>query len=386
MDGRKAEYDGLPLDYHQAALSGASTPSFGRTSEPNFQEIFSEFIGQSESLYRLLKLIHRASQTDSPVLICGESGTGKEMIASALHRLSSRAVSRWVPINCSAIPESLLESELFGHEKGAFTGASSRRIGYFERANGGTIFLDEIGEMPLRLQSKLLRVLQEKQFSPIGSTSLKPADVRIVAATNIKLADAVKRGEFRLDLFYRLNVLPLEVPSLRERGDDVKLLLHHFVQQMNLKYPHQTPCSFSPDAIQTLAQYQWPGNIRELQNLVERLTIMSTGGVITKQELPAEVFQPSLSEPPKSHVHLDAESLSKQLDVGPTSSSLLPDEGLNLTALVENLENNYILQALERTNNNNNKAAKLLGLNRTTLVERIKKRKLMALNAPSREL
>jgi transcriptional regulator with PAS, ATPase and Fis domain len=341
----------------------------------------------------------------------GESGTGKELIARALHRLSTRSNRRFVAINCSAIPENLLESELFGYVKGAFTGAESKRKGYFEEAAGGTIFLDEIGDMPARLQAKLLRVLQEKQFTPIGSSEVKPANVRIVAATNINLEDAVRRQDFRLDLFYRLNVLPIRVPSLKERREDIRLLLEHFFSIANEQHAIANPCYLTPESLHALEIHDWPGNVRELQNLVERLVIMNGGGAIHMWDLPQEYqhrapkprFQDHnaetrvpLSNEFEPNMDLDGEDTSSNLMFRQRDNliegcqievkDLLPEDGLDLTKYIEELENSLILQALERTGYNKNRAAKLLGLNRTTLVERIKKRQLAPLNSPSKEL
>ncbi len=377
------------------ALLGEATKSAGsRMGEINLKELFPELIGRSSQMYQLLEKVYKASCTDSPVLIYGDSGTGKELIASALHRLSLRAHKRFVPINCSAIPENLLESELFGYEKGAFTGASTRRAGHFEIASGGTIFLDEIGDMPANLQVKLLRVLQEKQFTPIGSTALHKADVRIIAATNVDLEEAVKNRKFRLDLYYRLNVLPIRLPALKDRGEDIELLLDHFMNQMNLRHQLANPCFLSPETLAILKAYNWPGNVRELQNLIERLVIMGGGGMIQANELPNEILAYHLNHSIERTYGVQSKPASVD-DQGqvtqeePKANSefrLLPEEGIDLTAIVETLENNFIIQALERTQYNKNQAAKLLGINRTTLVERIKKRKLAPLNSPSREL
>ena len=357
-------------------------------SSINLKESFPDVIGRSESMGRLLKKVYKAAKTDGSVLVTGESGTGKELIALSIHRLSPRASRNFISINCGAIPENLLESELFGHEKGAFTGATSRRKGLFERAHEGTVFLDEIGDMPLPLQVKLLRVLQEKKFMPIGSTKTVAADVRIVAATNINLEQAVQTGRFRLDLFYRLNVLPLFVPPLRDRGQDIELLAESFLDSMNRRHTVGNPCYFSPEALSVFRAYGWPGNVRELQNLVERLVVMSEGGLIRPQDLPRELFGSGMA-PEVTPEGVTETPFEAPVAIKPEASlqiGILPDEGLDLTALVEKIENSYILEALDRTNNNKNKAAKLLGLNRTTLVERIKKRKLVPLNSPSREL
>lgn len=357
------------------------------TRYTNIREAISEIKGSSVVMDDVLKTVVKVSRSDSSVLIYGESGTGKELIARAIHRLSQRVSRRFVAINCSAIPENLLESELFGHVKGAFTGADSRRKGYFEEANGGTIFLDEIGDMPWRLQAKLLRVLQERQFSPIGSSETKMADIRVVAATNVDLEQAVSEKLFRLDLYYRLNVLPLHVPPLRERKADIKVLLDFFLDQANRQHNFISPAYFQPEVIQILELHNWPGNVRELQNLVERLVVITGGGRISVDDLPPEYRHGRVGVEPLaqnvSHTRKSDLNLSQQHK---SVIEELPSLGMNLSEYIENLENNLILQALEKTGNNKNQAAKLLGLNRTTLVERIKKRKLAPLNSPSREL
>ena len=377
------------------ALLGDS-PGHAHQNLPDSQirSLFPEYIGQSRAIKDLLHLVYKASKTDSSVLVYGESGTGKELIASAIHRLSARSAKRFVPSNCSAIPENLLESELFGNEKGAFTGATNRRVGLFEYAQGGTIFLDEIGEMPPNLQVKLLRVLQEKEYSPVGASYLKKADVRIVAATNVKLEEALKDTRFRLDLYYRLNVLPITLPPLRERGDDVTLLLEYFLDLMNRKHNNLYPCYLDPEALVLLKNYPWPGNIRELQNVVERLVVVSGGGPIGVALLPEEILDkdrhyvpPTTTSKPQQAEHMAPKQPPEEpYPVTAPGGPILPDCGVNLTKIIEELENTYILQALEKTGNNKNQAARLLGLNRTTLVERIKKRKIAPLNLPSKEL
>ena len=395
------------LDSFHPLLNESSTGPFAG----NWREAVSEIKGRSPAMERVLSVITKVARSDCPVLIHGESGTGKELIARALHRLSPRANRRFVAINCGAIPESLMESELFGYVKGAFTGADQKRKGYFEEASGGTIFLDEIGDMPLRLQAKLLRVIQEKQFTPIGSSEVKRADVRVIAATNVNLEEAVRQQSFRLDLFYRLNVLPIHLPSLKERRGDIGLLLEHFLAVANQQHGLVHPCFLTPEVYQVLEHYDWPGNVRELQNLVERLVVMTGGGSIKLAELPAEYRQPGQAhhvtapaiEATLVHHSDPTDRYSSCQTIGDSSESaivgaisavmiqqlsqgILPEEGIDLTNFVEELENTLILQALERTGHNKNQAAKLLGLNRTTLVERIKKRRLAPLNSPSKEL
>jgi formate hydrogenlyase transcriptional activator len=244
-------------------------------SEVSFEEI----VGESVVLQRLLKNVETVAPTDSTVLICGETGTGKELIARAIHNLSSRHSNAFVKMNCAAIPTGLLESELFGHEKGAFTGAVAQRIGRFELANRGTVFLDEVGEIPIELQTKLLRVLQEREFERLGSTRTIRTDARLIAATNRDLSEMVEEQKFRSDLFYRLNVFPVRVPALRERCEDIPLLVRHFVQYF-ARQMHRVIETIPCETMSALTQYQWPGNIRELQNLIERAVILSPGPVL----------------------------------------------------------------------------------------------------------
>ncbi len=371
-----------------ASLFAAPAPS----AMGNWRDGFPEIIGRSPAMSRVLETVWKVSRSEGAVLITGPSGTGKELIASAIHRLSPRSGKRFTAINCSAIPEDLLESELFGHEKGAFTGAERKRLGYFEVSAGGTIFLDEIGDMPARLQAKLLRVLQERKFTPVGGNELRSADVRIIAATNVNLQKAVEEGRFRLDLFYRLNVLPVEIPALRERQPDVAALLDYFLDIANRNHSGSPACYFTDEVIACLSAYSWPGNVRELQNLVERLVVLSGGGAISIDHLPPEVAISVAADmvTPPTPVKLagatvqDRPAASMPLAVSATPIVFpasfgelpLPETGLDLPTFIEGLENSLIMQALERTQNNKNQAARLLGLNRTTLVERIKKRKI----------
>ena len=317
---------------------------------------FENIIGQSDEIRKVLSMIERVSDSDSTILITGESGTGKELVAKALHYNSPRAAKAFVPINCGAIPGELLESELFGHVKGAFTGAIATRAGRFEVASGGTIFLDEIGELSLNLQVKLLRILQERRFEPVGSAKTQEADVRVIAATNIDLAKAVQRGQFREDLFYRLNVIPITIPPLKQRRSDIPLLLHHFVQHFN-HTKKRNLTGFSQEALEVLFHYPWQGNIRELENLVERLAILKGSGIVEVADLP-EHYKANRSTP----------TVSESIEI--------PENGMDFNTAVDAYENLLILQALEKTGWNRNQAAALLKLNRTTLVEKIKKKGL----------
>ena len=309
-------------------------------------------VGEHSLMNKMYKLVQRIAPTDSTVLIFGESGTGKELVARSIHDLSKRHSGPLVPVNCAAIPDTLMESELFGHVKGAFTGAMKARIGRFQLADGGTIFLDEIGEMPLNLQVKLLRVLQEKTVCPVGGSHIHKVDFRVVAATNKDLEKAVEDGEFREDLFYRLNVLPINICSLRERKSDIPRLANFFLDKFN----QSKECSVShidSEAMQMLLDYSWPGNVRELENIIERMVILSGEGEISKDDIPAKI----------SKVECDNLLLE-----------MIPDEGLDFNQVINDYETQLIIQALERTNGNKNKAAQLLNLNRTTLVEKIKKK------------
>lgn len=312
--------------------------------------------GNSE-MHRVFSVIERVAQTSSTVLILGESGTGKELIARAIHELSG-CKGNFVPVNCGAIPDNLLESELFGHEKGSFTGAIASKPGRFVLAENGTIFLDEIGEMSPHLQVKLLRVLQEKTVEPVGGVKSKQVNVRVVAATNVNLKEAVKQGKFREDLYYRLQVVPIELPTLRGRGDDVLLLADSFAKRFS-KENNRRPLVFSPEVCDIFRGYNWPGNVRELENLIERLTILVESDAVYASDLPSD-----LTETPRCE------------SAGGPAAVLLPPEGVDFNLVIENFENNLILQALERTGGNKKAAAKLLKLNRTTLVEKIKKKGL----------
>ena len=316
---------------------------------------FDSIIGKSDSLGRTLSVVERVADTESTVLITGESGTGKELVARALHYNSRRADRPLITVNCGAIPEELLESELFGHVKGAFTNAVSHREGRFALAHGGTIFLDEIGDMSPSLQVKLLRVLQERTFEPVGSSKTQKVDVRVIAATHQNLPKLIEQGRFREDLFYRLNVLPIEVPALRDRIEDLPLLVHHFLDVARNERSARV-AGVSDEAMQRLVDYHWPGNVRELENTIERLTILVGEGDIEVEDLPG----PIRAEPAVQNW-----------------APRVPSTGLDFNAVVARFEADLIGQALDHTHWNKNRAAGLLGLNRTTLIEKIKKRGLV---------
>lgn len=321
-------------------------------------------IGDSLPMRKMYEIIEKVADTDATVLIMGESGTGKELVARALHTNGNRSVKLFVPVNCGAIPHDLLESELFGHTKGAFTGAVVPREGRFTIANGGSIFLDEIGDMPLFLQVKLLRVLQEKRYEPVGSSRSIYSDVRIIAATNVDLELQVREKAFREDLFYRLNVLPITVPALRDRQDDIEILVKTFIKS-NSQGKNRAVTGISDEVLAIFQRYAWPGNVRELENLIERLVILKGDGLVGVDDIPDKYKQPSIS----IGGQLGQSNIERLPGFNPASA-------VDFYKEVENFENQMILKALSHTGWNKNKAAKILNLNRTTLVEKIKKRKL----------
>lgn len=312
-------------------------------------------LGKSKPMQRVFELIRRVAKTNSTVLIFGESGTGKELTAKAIHELSSRKNYPLIPVNCGAIPEDLLESELFGHEKGAFTGAMHTRIGRFELANGGTIFLDEIGDMSPALQVKILRVLQEHEIERVGGIRSIPVDIRVIAATHRDLEKAIRENRFREDLYYRLNVIPIELPPLRERKEDIPLLTRYFLNRFNEKNGSRIE-GIDEEALEYFMSYSWPGNIRELENLMERLMVLKGEGVITVEDLPDKMFEPS-----------------SMTDFSPKK---VLENGIQFSTAVSEYEKELILHALKKARWVKNRAAKMLGMNRTTLVEKMKKRKI----------
>ncbi len=330
------------------------------------------FIGESHRILRLLDMVDRVARTESTLLITGESGTGKERIARMIHERSPRVRHPFIPVNCGAIPEGLIESELFGHEKGAFTGASNQRAGRFELAEGGTLFLDEIGELPLNLQVKLLRVLQDKVYERVGAGHPRKANVRILAATHRNLERMVRDATFREDLFYRISVIPIEIPSLRERIEDLPSLIRFFVDRW-VDESRGAPIVFSEDAMEVLCRYPWPGNIRELENLVERFLVLKAGESVQAKDLPEKVMSPqfaggitgSLSSPDSPGAQCD------HLVLPPAPS--LDGNGINLPKYLLNLEREMIEKALARFGGNKTRASAFLGINRTTLIEKMKR-------------
>ena len=346
----------------------------------HLQVEFPLIIGQSPAIIELKQVMSKVVNRDVNIYISGESGTGKELVARSLHNLSNRANQPFVPVNCGAIPAELLESELFGHEKGAFTGAVSSRAGRFEMADGGTLFLDEIGDMPLPMQVKMLRVLQERCFERVGGTKTIKVDVRIVTATHRNLEKMVQSGSFREDLFYRLNVYPIEVPALRERKSDIQVLLQAFTERAAEQGLGRL--KFQRSAIDSLELHPWDGNVRELLNLIERLAIMYPDGVVGVSELPIKCRHVDEPDPSRYQVQSDMNLetdrhfisvLEEAAQTEQASLFVLPDRGLDLKKQIEDLETTLIQQALDKSNQVVARAATLLSIRRTTLVEKMRK-------------
>jgi sigma-54 specific flagellar transcriptional regulator A len=353
--------------------------------------LFRSLVGTSQAMAEVRFLIEQVAKTPATVLVLGESGTGKEVVARNIHNLSERAKEAFVPVNCGAIPAELLESELFGHEKGAFTGAISTRKGRFELAEGGTLFLDEIGDMPQPMQVKLLRVLQERTFERVGGSKSIKADVRIIAATHQNLEDMIKEGSFREDLFYRLNVFPIETPSLRERKEDIPLLLKELLSRFEAEQ-HKT-VRFTEKSIESLMEHPWSGNVRELSNLIERMLIMYGDQIVDVAELPhkyqhidVEAYNPEYPEELQEQDAInemfadfdyddeeETQVVHDTQDILIGNVSLLPPEGLNLKEHLADLEVSLITQSLDKHDYVVARAAETLGMRRTTLVEKMRK-------------
>lgn len=378
----------LPLNYSQLTdalrhcqeFLGKQTLHIPQLGSKNM--LFRSMVGRSDSISQVRRLIEQVASTDASVLILGESGTGKEVVARNIHYHSSRGKGPFVPVNCGAIPPDLLESELFGHEKGAFTGAISSRKGRFELADGGTLFLDEIGDMPMSMQVKLLRVLQERSFERVGGNKTIKVNVRIVAATHRNLDKMIADNTFREDLYYRLNVFPIEMPALRERIEDIPLLLQELLARMEAegaKLIH-----FTPRAITSLMEHEWAGNVRELANLVERLIILYPGEMVDVNHLPMKYryshipdFQPEdnflSTEEQEQSALADMFASTYVEEEDPAGLNDLPPEGLNLKEMLAELEVEMIRQALEAQAGVVARAADMLGMRRTTLVEKMRK-------------
>jgi DNA-binding NtrC family response regulator len=346
----------LAAEIREASCAAALARQTGENPESS-REWARGLVGSSRAMNSVIQTIELVSQRRCTVLITGETGTGKEMVARALHAAGPRSRHPWVPVNCTALPDTLLEAELFGHTKGAFTGAVSHRVGRFEEANHGTIFLDEIGDMPLDLQAKLLRVLQEREVQRIGSSETIPVDVRVVAATNVNLQEKVAEGKFREDLYYRLNVVPITIPPLRERTSDIPLLTQAFIEKI-CRLEGLAPKKILQEAMHHLCTYDWPGNVRQLENTVEMALVLSGD---------RQVLVPSDFRLPRRN------SSRSTLEASPAGTALeLPEDGLDFEATVSALERALLRQALERTRGNKRMAAELLRLKRTTLTAKIK--------------
>jgi two-component system NtrC family response regulator len=336
--------DALRLTVSKALqFSGLTEENKRLKSELSDKSDFRTIVGSSKEIEKVFEVVRKVADTEAAILITGESGTGKELVARSIHANSSRREAPFVAINCAAIPRDLLESELFGHVKGSFTGAVKDKTGKFQSAEGGTLFLDEVGELPLELQPKLLRALQEKEVEPVGSTKVQKLDVRVLSATNLNIDKAIADGTFREDLYYRLSVIPIHLPPLRERRKDIPLLIRYFCSKHG-----NEKITFDKDALETLVMYPWPGNVRELENTVERLLIMRNSDVIGLSELP---------------VKLMANNASRSAIV------TLPDEGYSL----EQLEREVVVEAMERNSWNQTAAARFLRIPRHTLIYRIEK-------------
>ncbi|MGI8640629.1 MAG: sigma-54-dependent transcriptional regulator [Pyrinomonadaceae bacterium] len=316
-------------------------------------------IGRSDKMENIFRLIERVAPARSTVLITGESGTGKELAAKSIHESSTRAEMPFVVVNCSNIPSDLLESELFGHTKGAFTGAVAAKKGLFEVADGGSIFLDEIGDLRPETQVRLLRVIQEREFTPIGDTSLTKVDVRIIAATNVDLKEAVRNGNFREDLYYRLSVVPIELPPLRTRREDILPLAQHFIRKYNEENARDISENLSPEVLSLLENYYYPGNVRELENIIERAVVIAPTDEITVECLRPEVRDPNLAR----EMIVDSEGSSDEIDIS---------RGVNFYNEMRRFETDLIRRALDQTGGHQSRAARLLGLNATTLNSKIK--------------
>ncbi|MCE0483834.1 MAG: sigma-54 dependent transcriptional regulator [Methylacidiphilales bacterium] len=361
----------------------------------NAEEIRQTIVGSSAAMQQVYKLIGQVASTNTTILITGESGTGKELVARAIYQNGSRVNKPFIAINCAAIPENLLESELFGHEKGAFTGALAQRIGKFEQCDGGTLFLDEIGDMPMTTQTKILRVLQEGEISRVGSNQSIKTDVRIIAATNKDLWQAVQNKEFREDLFYRLNVVRLNLPPLRERVTDIPVLVAYFINKFRLKHP-TGPSQIADEALAALQRYPWPGNVRELENCIQRAMVLAAGNTITLANLPEEIARGYRSTPsgaPVSTAPVPVFSAAVPVEpetVAPPAAKATPDSSKNALAqaidtlfefartnkqfkLLPAAERELIVRALAETSGNQVQAAKLLGITRATLRKRVDK-------------
>lgn len=365
-------YNKLVDTLHRAQLYREARSSSKRQPLRRPVHLFRSLVGTSREIQNVREMMAQVAEKDASVLITGESGTGKEVVARNLHYNSPRRDKPFVPVNCGAIPAELLESELFGHEKGAFTGAINSRAGRFELAEGGTLFLDEIGDMPLNMQVKILRVLQERCYERVGSNKTQSVDVRIIAATHRNLDSMITVNTFREDLYYRLNVFPIELPSLKERSEDIPLLINELVTRMENE--QRGSIRFNSAAIMSLCQHEWSGNVRELANLVERMAIIHPYGVIGVQDLPAKYRHIDVSAEDFLPSTLAAHASTGYVNMN--DNPLLPDQGIDLREYITNLEMSLIQQALNDCGGIVARAADKLCIRRTTLVEKMRKYEL----------
>ncbi len=344
-----------------------------------------KIIGTDPTIRKMLETIDRVAASSCTILVTGESGTGKELLIAALHDASPRRSGPLVTINCGAIPIDLVEAELFGHGRGAFTGAQAARSGLVAEAEGGTLFLDEVGELPLTVQTKLLRLLQQREYTPVGTTRAISADIRIVAATNRDLEAEVAAGRFRQDLYYRLNVIHLHLPALRERRSDIRLLANHFFRVFAARTGRTDLFGLSESALRAAETDAWTGNIRALENAIERGVLLAAGPYVEAEDLVASTMHvraapapgaPTAAAAPAARTDAEVPSSVPRKASNPAFPRVLPDTGMNISSAVESYQNHLIRQALDRTAGNKNRAAQLLGLNRTTLVEIIRRRGL----------
>jgi DNA-binding NtrC family response regulator len=350
-----------------SALQAAAELKSANTFKPQLtvEQHKDEIVGRSEAMQQVFKMIGRVAGSEAAVMVTGESGSGKELVAVAIHNYSARSNKNFLAINCAAIPENLLESELFGHEKGSFTGATAQRIGRFEQCDKGTLFLDEIGEMPLQVQSKLLRVLQEGEFSRVGGNETLHTDVRIICATNRNLEEEVAKRTFRDDLFYRLNVVRIHIPPLRQRVEDIRLLAEYFLQKIANR-THTPPLKLSEEAVRVLESHPWPGNVRELENTLQRAAVLSTADTLLPKDIPLGV---SDSETTRHAGPLEeAKEMTKERAIEVLFGAALEDPNL---AILPWIEREFTLRAMQKTGENQVRAAKLLGITRATLRKRL---------------
>jgi sigma-54 specific flagellar transcriptional regulator A len=371
LEGRAAAVLNWPTNHRDLAECLERIGGSGESASGRNPELFRSLTGNSLAIQKTRRLIQQVASSDATVLILGESGTGKEVIARNLHYYSARRNKPFVPVNCGAIPAELLESELFGHEKGAFTGALTSRQGRFELAEGGTLFLDEIGDMPLAMQVKLLRVLQERSFERVGSNKTIHCEVRIIAATHRDLEEEIRLHRFREDLFYRLDVFPIEVPALRDRLEDIPLLVEDLTSR--LRAERRGDVRLSPGALRTLQRYHWPGNVRELANLMERLVILYPGQVVDAADLPERIREHLRPDEDAPERIVGYELPRADFDKEALSLSRLPEKGLDLKEHLNHLECELIRQALDECDGVVAHAANLLRMRRTTLVEKLRK-------------